>query len=315
MKPYFILLLFTLCCECANAQTIKSFKISNGWGCRYTYQSEVLQQSDSIGVHYTYDNKVVIDQPDNKCRLYYFGYPFLTDDTIPLDANALEAVQYYDSMTKVNQFEIRITPKISKALIKGYKKHYGQNIDFNQYPFKIEGDTIAILEPAVLPKSNEIGFICDGIGATFSCMIVYDNNDTIWHGISGNYDLSNTMYLDTTLPIYCFFQRYPNLFVEQTYFAPFNESDIDDIIFRFIRWQKEEEKQTMKDGTIRKNIQIGSEVEIVQKHHQRSGELTDGYVERILTKSHNHPHGIKVLLETGEVGRVKRVVAEPLDEI
>jgi uncharacterized repeat protein (TIGR03833 family) len=105
------------------------------------------------------------------------------------------------------------------------------------------------------------------------------------------------------------------LFVEQTYFAPFNESDIDDIIFRFIRWQKEEEKQTMKDGTIRKNIQIGSEVEIVQKHHQRSGELTDGYVERILTKSHNHPHGIKVLLETGEVGRVKRVVAEPLDEI
>ncbi len=53
------------------------------------------------------------------------------------------------------------------------------------------------------------------------------------------------------------------------------------------------------DGTTRKNIQIGSEVEIVEKHNQRSGELTDGFVERILTKSPNHPHGIKVRLETG----------------
>ncbi len=62
------------------------------------------------------------------------------------------------------------------------------------------------------------------------------------------------------------------------------------------------------DGTIRKNIRIGSEVEIVQKQHQRSGELTEGFVERILTKSPNHHHGIKVRLETGEVGRVKLVV-------
>jgi uncharacterized repeat protein (TIGR03833 family) len=61
------------------------------------------------------------------------------------------------------------------------------------------------------------------------------------------------------------------------------------------------------DGKNRKNIRVGSEVEIVQKHHQRSGELTDGIVKRILTKSPNHPHGIKVLLETGEVGRVKKV--------
>ena len=60
-------------------------------------------------------------------------------------------------------------------------------------------------------------------------------------------------------------------------------------------------------GTSRKNIKIGSEVEIVQKHHQRSGELTDGIVKRILTKSPNHPHGIKVMLETGEVGRVKNI--------
>ena len=64
------------------------------------------------------------------------------------------------------------------------------------------------------------------------------------------------------------------------------------------------------DGRIRKNIKIGDEVEIVQKHHQRTGELTDGFVKRILTKSPNHPHGIKVMLETGEVGRVQRVIPE-----
>jgi len=60
-----------------------------------------------------------------------------------------------------------------------------------------------------------------------------------------------------------------------------------------------------KDGRNRKNIEIGLLVEIVQKHHQRSGELTEGIVKRILTKSPNHPHGIKVLLDSGEVGRVK----------
>ncbi len=62
------------------------------------------------------------------------------------------------------------------------------------------------------------------------------------------------------------------------------------------------------NGTLRKNIQVGSEVEIVQKHHQRSGELTEGIVKRILTNSASHPHGIKVMLETGEVGRVKKVL-------
>ncbi len=64
------------------------------------------------------------------------------------------------------------------------------------------------------------------------------------------------------------------------------------------------------DSRIRKNINIGDEVEIVQKHHQRTGELTEGFVKRILTKSPNHPHGIKVMLETGEVGRVKHVFEE-----
>lgn len=62
------------------------------------------------------------------------------------------------------------------------------------------------------------------------------------------------------------------------------------------------------DGTVRANIRINSDVEIVQKHHQRTGELTDGIVDRILTKSPKHTHGIKVRLDTGEVGRVKNIL-------
>jgi uncharacterized repeat protein (TIGR03833 family) len=64
------------------------------------------------------------------------------------------------------------------------------------------------------------------------------------------------------------------------------------------------------DGQQRKNIHIGAEVEIVQKNHQQSGELTEGIVKKILTKSPIHPHGIKVMLETSEVGRVKKVIVE-----
>lgn len=60
-------------------------------------------------------------------------------------------------------------------------------------------------------------------------------------------------------------------------------------------------------GNIRKNIQLGKTAEIVQKQHQRTGELTEGVVKRILTNSPMHPHGIKVQLETGEVGRVKNI--------
>lgn len=48
---------------------------------------------------------------------------------------------------------------------------------------------------------------------------------------------------------------------------------------------------------------------IIQKHHQRSGTLTEGVVANILTSSPIHPHGIKVRLETGEVGRVQKVVS------
>ncbi|MEJ6681664.1 MAG: YwbE family protein [Flavobacteriales bacterium] len=61
-------------------------------------------------------------------------------------------------------------------------------------------------------------------------------------------------------------------------------------------------------GTERRNIDLGLEVEIVQKHHQRSGELTKGHVMKILTKSPKHPHGIKVMIDTGVVGRVKTIL-------
>ena len=60
----------------------------------------------------------------------------------------------------------------------------------------------------------------------------------------------------------------------------------------------------------RKNIKPGMEVKVVQKHHQRSGELTEGFVQRLLTKSSHHPHGIKVRLESGVVGRVKEILDE-----
>lgn len=63
-------------------------------------------------------------------------------------------------------------------------------------------------------------------------------------------------------------------------------------------------------GNIRKNIYKGLEVNIVQKADQRSGELTNGIVKDILTSSPQHPHGIKVRLETGEVGRVKEIIGD-----
>jgi uncharacterized repeat protein (TIGR03833 family) len=61
-------------------------------------------------------------------------------------------------------------------------------------------------------------------------------------------------------------------------------------------------------GSVRANIKHGAEVKIVQKQDQRSGNLTQGFVEDILTKSPNHPHGIKVRLQSGEVGRVKEII-------
>lgn len=59
------------------------------------------------------------------------------------------------------------------------------------------------------------------------------------------------------------------------------------------------------DGTVRNEIKIGDRVMVVQKQDQRTGKLTEGVVQRILTNSPNHPRGIKVMLEGGIVGRVK----------
>jgi uncharacterized repeat protein (TIGR03833 family) len=64
------------------------------------------------------------------------------------------------------------------------------------------------------------------------------------------------------------------------------------------------------DGRNRSDIQLGIEVAIVLKKDQRTGTLTEGYVQKILTSSKFHPHGIKVRLDTGEVGRVKEVLPE-----
>lgn len=58
----------------------------------------------------------------------------------------------------------------------------------------------------------------------------------------------------------------------------------------------------------RANICPGLRVAIVQKQDQRSGRLTEGVVQDVLTKSPSHPHGIKVRLTTGEVGRVKEIL-------
>lgn len=58
----------------------------------------------------------------------------------------------------------------------------------------------------------------------------------------------------------------------------------------------------------RSNIKPGAKVQIVQKQDQRTGALTDGVVERLLTNSSNHPHGIKVQLKDGKVGRVQKIL-------
>lgn len=64
------------------------------------------------------------------------------------------------------------------------------------------------------------------------------------------------------------------------------------------------------NGHTRANIKPGMRVLIVLKQDQRTGRLTRGVVKDILTKSPNHPHGIKVRLENGLVGRVKEIVQE-----
>jgi uncharacterized repeat protein (TIGR03833 family) len=62
-------------------------------------------------------------------------------------------------------------------------------------------------------------------------------------------------------------------------------------------------------GRNRSDINAGARVQIVQKQDQRTGKLTDGIVKDILTKSPTHPHGIKVRLASGIVGRVKEILS------
>lgn len=61
-------------------------------------------------------------------------------------------------------------------------------------------------------------------------------------------------------------------------------------------------------GNIRADIKIGAKVKIVLKKDQPTGRLTEGVVARILTNSSTHPHGIKVMLTDGQVGRVQEIV-------
>jgi uncharacterized repeat protein (TIGR03833 family) len=65
---------------------------------------------------------------------------------------------------------------------------------------------------------------------------------------------------------------------------------------------------TTKTGSSRKKIHLGDTVDIVKKMDQRTGKLTRGVVKDILTNSPSHPHGIKVRLQTGQVGRVQAII-------
>lgn len=64
------------------------------------------------------------------------------------------------------------------------------------------------------------------------------------------------------------------------------------------------------EHTIRSNIHIGQTVEVIQKQDQKTGKLTEGVIERILTNSATHPRGIKVSLENGIVGRVFNIIED-----
>lgn len=68
------------------------------------------------------------------------------------------------------------------------------------------------------------------------------------------------------------------------------------------------ENMSQKNGKNRKDIKIGSEVYIVLKKDQRSGKRTKGVVKDLLTRSASHPHGIKVRLEDGRIGRVQEII-------
>ena len=64
-------------------------------------------------------------------------------------------------------------------------------------------------------------------------------------------------------------------------------------------------------GNNRETIKIGSIVRVIKKSDQKTGKISEGTVKEILTKSKFHPHGIKVILEDGIIGRVKEIVNVP----
>jgi len=64
------------------------------------------------------------------------------------------------------------------------------------------------------------------------------------------------------------------------------------------------------NGQVRANIRPGLKVRVVEKQNQRTGQLTEGVVQKLLTSSPTHPHGIKVMLENGIVGRVKEILPD-----
>ena len=66
--------------------------------------------------------------------------------------------------------------------------------------------------------------------------------------------------------------------------------------------------------TLRKHIKLGQLVKVVLKKDQSTGKLTEGVVKRVLTKSPQHPRGIKVMLEDGQVGRIQEILEMPEDE-
>jgi uncharacterized repeat protein (TIGR03833 family) len=62
------------------------------------------------------------------------------------------------------------------------------------------------------------------------------------------------------------------------------------------------------EGTSRANVKPGISVMVELTIHKRTGRLTGGKVKEVLTSSPTHPHGIKVMLENGEVGRIKQII-------
>jgi uncharacterized repeat protein (TIGR03833 family) len=83
---------------------------------------------------------------------------------------------------------------------------------------------------------------------------------------------------------------------------------MEQTLLRSLRDEEDARESKPMSGPERNRIRPGLEVDIVQKQDQRSGVLTRGVVRDILTKSPTQPHGIKVRLETGEVGRVRQIL-------